>query len=68
MKANQRQPPRAPFTVVCEVCGWRMELGSHEDAPLAGWTEIRSLPNCVAADFVGLCSGCCRFELEAERL
>jgi hypothetical protein len=67
MKAKRRAAYDVPFVVVCRVCGDRMELATHDDALLAGWTCIRSLPRCQAANFEGLCSACCHDEQEGER-
>jgi hypothetical protein len=64
MKAKHRLPADEPIAVVCEVCDGRMELKNHEDALIAGWTEIKSAPACLTASFVGLCSGCRREEQE----
>lgn len=60
-------PADFPFSLTCESCDAGMEIGSYEEAVMAGWTDISYAPEQLMANFLGLCPECRRQEQDEAR-
>jgi len=49
-------------SLVCEYCDTGDNIGSHEEAIAAGWSDIQYAPDLPMANSVGLCPACRAFE------
>jgi hypothetical protein len=47
-----------PFTLACVGCDGGQEIMSHEQAVLAGWTQITYDPTGLGWNYVGHCGEC----------